>query len=150
MAEGDAYLYNDFKEQLLSKVHDLTNGGDTLQCTLHTGYTPDIDAHVIWATAGVSSTEYGTADGYTAGGAVLANQAVVQDNTNDRGTLDFDDVTWAALGALTPATPSHAILWNNTPAGPVDPLIGYVVLGTTATDGNNYTLQWAAPALTLT
>lgn len=148
MAEGDAFLYNDFKEQLLSKLHDLTNGADTLQVTLHTAYTPDIDAHQVFAD--VSGTEYSTADGYTAGGKVLANQAVSQNNTSDRGELDFDDVTWTSLGALTPNTPSDAIVWNNTPAGPVDPLIGYVELGSTATDGNDYTLQWAAPALTLT
>ncbi len=148
MAEGDAFLYNDFKEQLLSKLHDLTNGADVLNVTLHTAYTPDIDAHQV--RADVVGTEYGTADGYTANGKILANQAVAQDDGNDRGTLDFDDVTWTSLGALAPATPSDAILWNETPVSPVDPLIGYVELGTTATDGNDYTLQWAAPALTLT
>lgn len=148
MAEGDAFLYNDFKEQLLSKLHDLTNAADVLNVTLHTAYTPNIDTHQV--RADVVGTEYGTADGYTANGKILANQAVAQDDGNDRGTLDFDDVTWTSLGALTPATPSDAILWNETPAGPVDPLIGYVELGTTATDGNDYTLQWAAPALTLT
>ena len=148
MAEGDALLYNDFKEQLLSKIHDLTTGGDTLQVTLHTAYSPDIDAHQVWAD--VSATEYSTASGYTAGGVVPANQAVSQNNAADRGEFDMDDVTWTSLGALTPATPSDAIFWNQTPAAPVDPLIGYVELGTTATDGNDYTLQWAAPAMTLT
>lgn len=148
MAEGDATLYNDFKEQLLSKLHDLTNGADTLQVTLHTAYTPDIDTHQVFAD--VSGTEYGTASGYTAGGQVPANQAVSQNNTSDRGEFDMDDETWTALGALSPATPSDAIFWNNTPAGPVDPLIGFVELGATATDGNDYTLQWAAPAMTLT
>ena len=148
MAEGDAFLYNDFKEQLLSKLHDLTNGADVLNVTLHTAYTPDVDAHQV--RADVVGTEYGTANGYTANGKILANQAVSQNNTSDRGELDFDDVTWTSLGALSPATPSDAILWNETPSSPVDPLIGYVELGATATDGNDYTLQWAAPALTLT
>jgi hypothetical protein len=150
MAEGDAFLYNAFKEDLLSKVHDLTNAADVLRATLHTAYTPNIDTHQLFGDAGVSSTEYGTAAGYTVGGQVLANQAVSQNDTSDRGELDFDDETWAALGALTPATPSDAILHNDTPASPLNPLIGYVELGTTATDGNDYTLQWAAPAMTLT
>lgn len=150
MAEGDAFLMNDFKEQLLSKVHDLTNAADALHVTLHTAATPDIDTHALWADAGVSSTEYGAGAGYTANGIILANQAVSQNNTSDRGELDFDDATWSSLGALTPATPSDAFVWNNTPAAPLDPLIGYVELGVTATDGNDYTLQWAAPALTLT
>ncbi len=150
MAEGDATLYNAFKEDLLSKVHDLTNAADVLRATLHTGYTPNIDTHQLFGDAGVSSTEYSTADGYTAGGQVLANQAVSQNDTSDRGELDFDDETWTALGALTPATPSDAILHNDTPASPLNSLIGFVELGVTATDGNDYTLQWAAPAMTLT
>lgn len=150
MAEGDALLYNAFKEDLLSKVHDLTNAADVLAVTLHTAYTPNIDTHQLWADAGVSSTEYSTASGYTAGGQVPANQAVSQNDTSDRGEFDMDDETWTSLGALTPATPSDAIFWNNTPAAPLDPLIGYVELGVTATDGNDYTLQWAAPAMTLT
>lgn len=148
MAEGDVLFYNDFKEQLLSKLHDLTNAADVLNVTLHTSYTPNIDTHQV--RADVVGTEYGTANNYTANGKILANQAVVQDDSNDRATLDFDDVTWTALGTLSPATPSDAIIWNETPSSPVDPLIAYVELGSTATDGNDYTLQWAAPAMTLT
>ncbi len=141
MAEGDIVAYNDFKEQLFKKVHDLM--ADTVKVTLHTGYTPNIDTHQVWADAGVSSTEYGSGAGYTAGGKTLANKSVTQDNTNDRALWDADDVTWTALGALSPATPSHAIIWNDTPTSPADPLLDYVVLGTTATNGGNYTLQWS-------
>lgn len=148
MAEGDALHYNDFKEQLYSAKHNLVNAGHALNVTLHTSYTPDIDAHQV--RADVVGTEYGTADNYTAGGKTLANQAVAQDNGNDRATLDFDDAVWTSLGALSPATPSDAIIWNDGQTSPVDPLIGYIELGTTATDGNDYTLQWAAPAMTLT
>lgn len=139
MPEGDIVAYNDFKEQLFKKIHDLVN--DTVKVTLHTGYTPNIDTHQVWAD--VSATEYGTASGYTAGGKTLANKSVTQDNTNDRALWDADDVTWTSLGALSPATPSHAILWNDTPTSPADPLLDYVLLGTTATNGGNYTLQWS-------
>src|SRR3989304_3490223 len=110
MAEGDGAFYNNFKEQVLEGVFNLASGGHTLKLTLHTGYTPDIDAHTVGAD--VSATEYGTASGYTAGGATLAGQDVTQDNTNDRGVFDATDVTWASLGPLSPATPSHCILWD--------------------------------------
>lgn len=140
MAQGDIVAYNDFKEQLFKKIHDLVN--DTVKVTLHTSYTPNIDSHQVWAD--VSSTEYSTASGYTAGGKTLANKSVTQDNTNDRALWDADDVTWTSLGALSPATPSHAIIWNDTPTSPADPLLNYVVLGTTATNGGNYTLQWSS------
>lgn len=138
MPEGDITIYNRFKLDLLKKIHNLANAGDTIKVTLHTGYTPNIDTQGVWAD--VSATEYGTAGGYTAGGKTLANQATAQDNTNDRSTFDADDVTWTSLG-LSPATPSHAIISNATAAS--QPLIGYVLLGTTATNGGNYTIQWS-------
>ena len=98
---------------------------------------------MLWADAGVSSTEYGTANGYTAGGKVIASQLVTQDDGTDRGVFDAADVTWTSLGALSPATPSHVLLWDNTPSTPLDPLIAYWVLGTTATNGGDYTIQWS-------
>jgi hypothetical protein len=115
--------------------------GDTLKVTLHTSYTPS-QAHTNWAA--VSATEYGGGSGYTAGGKTLGSQAVTTNTTAHRGEFDGADVTWTALGPLTPATPGHAILWDDTPTTPItDPLIGYWVLGTTATNGGDYTLQWS-------
>lgn len=145
MAQGDIVVYNDLKEQLFKKVHDFVN--DTFKVTLHTGYTPNIDTHQVWAD--VSSTEYGSGSGYTAGGVTLASKTVTQDNTNDRAAFDAADAQWTSLGPLSPATPSHAIIWNDTPTSPADPLVCYVVLGTTATNGGNYTLQWAAAGILL-
>jgi len=143
MAEGDGVLYNSFKEKLMEGVFNLATGGHTLKVTLHTSYTPNIDTHTVWADTGVSTTEYGTGAGYTAGGKTLAGQDVTMDTTNDRGKFDATDVTWTALGPLSPATPGHAILWDDTPTTPAaDPLMAYWILGTTATNGGDYTLQW--------
>lgn len=149
MAEGDGFIYNNFKEQVMEGVFNLATGGDTIKTTLHTSYTPNIDTHTLWADAGVSSTEYGTASGYTAGGRTLAGQDATQDNTNDRGVFDGTDETWTSLGPLSPATPGHAIQWDDTPAAPLDPLIAYWELGTTATNGGDYTLQWGANGIIL-
>lgn len=147
MAQGDGAIYNDFKEQVLKGVHDLAN--DTLKISLHTGYTPNVDSHAVWAD--VSATEYGSGAGYTAGGATVSSPTVTQDNTNDRAALDAPDVTFTSLGPLDPATPSHAILRNDTPTSPADPLIAYWELGSTATNGGDYTLQFnAAGIMTLT
>jgi hypothetical protein len=149
MAQGNGAIYNNFKEQVMEAVFNLATGGDTLQITLHTGYTPNIDSHALWADSGVSSTEYGSGSGYTAGGKTLASQDTTQDNTNDRGVFDAADVTWTSLGALSPATPSHTILWDTTPTSPADPLICYWELGSTATNGGNYTLQFGANGIIL-
>ena len=151
MAEGDGLIYNNFKETIMHGVYNLANAGDELHITLHTSYVPNIDAaHSVWADAGVSSTEYGTADGYTALGKILANQAVTQDDANDRADLDADDVTWTSLGALTPATPSDAILWDTAPTSPqADPLICYWELGSTATNGGDYKLEFGTNGILL-
>jgi hypothetical protein len=75
--------------------------------------------------------------------------ATPQDNTNDRAAFDAADVTWTALGPLSPATPSHAIVKNDTPTSPLDPLVCYVELGTTATNGGDYTIAWHANGILL-
>jgi hypothetical protein len=142
MAQGDGVVYNDFKEQILKGVHNLASGGHTLKMILVSGYTPNIDTDQVYAD--VSGTEYGSSAGYTAGGETLGSQSVAQDNTNDRGVFDAADVTWTSLGPLSPATPSHAILYNDTPTSPADPLAAYWEIGSTATNGGNYTLQFHA------
>ena len=147
MAEGDGAIYNNFKEQVMEGEFDLANGADTLKIILVSGHVPDIDTDDEYAD--VSGDEYGAGLGYTVGGETLANQDVTQDNVNDRGVFDADNVTWASLGPLVPATPSHAILYDDTHAS--DLLICYWELGTTATNGGDYTLQFnAVGIITLT
>ena len=146
MAEGDGAIYNNFKETVMEEMFNLANGADTVQLSLHTGYSPDIDAHDQWAD--VSATEYGTGTNYSSGGATLASQDVTQDDANDRGVFDADDGTWSSLGPLAGlATPSHAILWDDTAAG--DELICYWTLGTTATNGGDYKLAFSSSGIIL-
>lgn len=148
MAEGDAVLYNCFKHWVLEGVYNLASGGHTLKMMLVHDYTPNIDTHTAKADV---ATEYGTAGGYTAGGATLANQDCTLDTANDRGKFDADDCVWTSLTLSTPATPSHAVLYDDSVSTtPVtDPLIMYFVLGTTATNGTNYTLVFGANGLIL-
>ena len=139
MAEGDGTLYRRFKSLLMEGALDLTGAGITV--TLHTSYTP-AQTHDEWTD--VSATEYGAGTGYTAGGKILGSTTVITNTTLHRGEFDAADATWTSLGPLTPATPGHAILWDDTPTTPVaDPLIAYFELGSTATNGGDYTLQWS-------
>jgi len=149
MAEGDGAIYNEFKETVMEGVFNLATGGDALYLTLHTSYTPNIDTHDVWSD--VSATEYGSGSGYTAGedaSNLLASQDVTEDTTNDRGVFDGTDHTYSSLGPLTPAAPGHTIMHANL-ATPVDPLILYWELGTTATNGGDYTLQFGANGIML-
>ena len=143
MAEGDGVVYNNFKEQVLNGLFNLANAADVIQTILVTGHVVDIDGDAGYAD--VSADEYGAGLGYTVGGEVLAGQSTAQDNANDRGVFDGTDETWAALGPLVPATPSHAIMYDQTAAG--DPLMAAWELGTTATNGGNYTLTWHADGI---
>lgn len=134
-------LYNNAKEQLLrSAVSDLAAVATDVRVSLHTGYTPDVDLHQVWAD--VSATQV-TGAGYTAGGAAVATKTVTQDNVNDRAVFDGDDVTWTALNV---GTPSHAIIRDAT----ADILLGYWPV-TTPSNGGNYTLAFdPSGILTLT
>jgi hypothetical protein len=141
MAEGDGTLYRRFKSLLMEGVIDLASGGNTIKVTLHTSYTPN-QAHDGWGD--VSATEYSTGVGYTAGGKTLGSQAVSTNTSAHRGEFDGANVVWSSLGPLTPATPGHAIMWISDITTPVtQPLIGYWELGSTATNGGDYTLAWS-------
>ena len=125
-------LYNNYKEQTFkSAVSDLSAVGTDVRVSLHSGYTPNIDTHQVWAD--VSGTQL-TGTGYTSGGAAVANKTVTQDNTNDRAIFDGDNVTWTGLNA---GTPSHAIIRDAT----ADVLIGYWAV-TTPSNGGDYTLSF--------
>lgn len=133
MAEGAISVYTVFKEQLLkSAILDLSSAGTTVKITLHTGET--FSAADTWST--VSGTEYTTAGNYTADTKALANKAVTADGANVN--FDADTVTWTAL-TLSPTTPACAILRVDDAN---DYLICFVELGTTATNGGDYSIVW--------
>ena len=132
-------VYNNFKEQLLrSTVPDLSLVATEVRVTLHEAYTPDIDAHQLWADVGVSSTE-AVGTGYTANGIALATKTVTQDNVTDRAVFDAADVTWTGinLGA------THHWIIREVSTGI---LMCYGAAAVT-TNGGDYTLQWSADGI---
>lgn len=150
MAEGDGVLYRTFLEDVMSGHHDLDTGGNTLKMMLVAGYTPDTEAHNVWADV---STKAVTGTGATA--QTLANQTVIETGTaatgtgGERGKFDADDVTFSTLNiGGTSGAPSHAVLYNDTPTSPADPLIGYWEV-TTASNGGNYKLQFGAGGIVI-
>lgn len=136
MAEGAGAIYNNFKSAILKGEIDLVN--DTLRMILVSSYTPDIDTDTQYSH--VSGNEYASGSGYTAGGKALTGNSVTTDTANDKGVFDADDVSWSSLGPLSPATPSHAILYDDTTTNKL--LIAYWEIGTTATNGGDYALRF--------
>ena len=149
MAEGDGHIYRTFKEDVMAGLHELDTGGNTLKVALVTGYSLNTVTHNTWSDASAAEV---TGTGYSAGGSTLTGQTVTETGTGtgttgERGKFDAGNVTWTGLNiGGTSGSPSHAVLYNDTPTSPADPLIGAWEV-TTATNGGNYTLEWAAAGL---
>lgn len=94
--------------------------------------------------AGITKTEHSNANGYTTGGATLANVAVTTVTTND-AKFDADDVTWTASGG--PITASYAIIYNDTDTN--DPPLAFIDFGgsESAGDGTDFKLVWNASGI---
>ena len=97
MAEGDATVLNNFKEQLLLKTIDCDT--DTFKIALYDTALASPDG----AAPAYSVTNEISGSGYTAGGAAVATPVVTQDDTNNRAKWDDDgsNITWTNLAANT-------------------------------------------------
>jgi len=131
MASG---IYNYFKTNIMAALFNLSNGGDSIKCALldsSHAFTPEDDAWTDVSANEISGT------GYTAGGAVLANQALTIDDANDRGVWDADDPVWTT----STFTVAHVVIYDDTHA--TDGLICSVDLGgDLAVVAGTFTLQF--------
>lgn len=135
--------FNCFVQDVGQKVHNLN--ADTLKILL-TNTAPA-------ATNAVKTdlTEISAGNGYTAGGTAVGSNAYSQ--TSGVGKLTGNDVVFTASGgSIGPAR--YAVLYNDTPTSPADPLIGWWDYGSSVTlaDGETLTvdLDQVAGILTLT
>ena len=115
--------FNQFVEDLAEKVHNL--GADTLKILLTN--TAPIASNAVKA----DLTEISAGNGYTAGG----NSAAVSSSAQSSGTYKLvlsDPATWTASGG-TIGPFRYAVLYNDTPTSPADPLIGYWDYGSAIT-----------------
>ena len=141
MAEGDAHVVNNFKEQLLLKTIDCNS--DTFRMALYS------DAYAASQLDGAdpayATTNEIVASGYTAGGASIGVPVVAQDDTNDRASWDDDgtDVLWTSLAT---ATILRAILYDDTTATKWLCIIWEIA---TNSNGGNYTLAFASTGMLL-
>lgn len=133
-----------FTEHLSEKVHNL--GADTLKVLL-TNTAP------VAATSAVKAdlTELGAGNGYSAGGSAAAITSSAQ--TAGVYKLVLVDVTFTASGGSVGPF-RYAVLYNDTPTSPADPLIGFYDYASAVTlaDGESFTVDFdpTTGALTLT
>jgi hypothetical protein len=136
MAPQPFNKFNSFVEHLAEKVHNL--GADTLKVYL-TPTAPDAAADVVKADLAEVLT---TTGGYTAGGATAAVTTSAQTGGTYKLVLG-DPPTWTATGSgFGPFR--YAVLYNDTPTSPADPLIGWWDNGSnvTLTVGQSFTVDF--------
>lgn len=129
--------FDAFVENLAEKVHNL--GADSLKVML-TNIAPA-------ATNSIKTdiTEISAGNGYTAGGTAPAITSSAQ--TSGTYKLVLADVTFtAAGGSIGPFR--YAVLYNDTPTSPADPLIGYWDRGASVTLSDGDSLTWDADPTT--
>ncbi len=120
--------FNQFVEDVAEKVHNL--GADTFKVLL------TLTAPVATNSVKGDLTEISAGSGYTAGG----NSASITSSAQTSGTYKLvlaDPTTWTSAGAF--ANFRYAVLYNDTPTSPADPLIGWWDYGSTVTLANGET-----------
>ena len=111
---------------------------DTFHLALVTSdYTPDLTNHEFFGD--ITNEVVGT--GYVAGGKVLSDLSVTQDDAGGQAIWDATIIVWAN----SEITARAAILYKNTGNAATSPLIRYYDFAADyTTDGGSYTITWPA------
>ena len=127
--------FQPFVEHLPEKVHNL--GADTLKVML-TNTAPNASDATF-----SQLTEISAGNGYTAGGTAASISASAQSGGTYKLTL-ADVVFTASGGTIGPFR--YAVLYNDTPSSPADPLIAYWDYGSSITlqSGETFTVDFDA------
>lgn len=133
--------FENFSEDLASGIHQFHAAGHTLKVYL-SNTAPDVAADEIKT----DMAEITNQNGYT------APVDVQNDISRSGGTTSVTgvDVVITASGAVGPFR--YVVLYNDTPAGPVDPLIGYWdygAAGVTLANGETFTVDFGSSIFTL-
>lgn len=135
--------FQDFVERLGQGVHDFRSTGHVLKVYL-SNTTPSASTHAVKA----DLPEISAGNGYTAGGASISNNWTESGGT---ASLTGTDVSWTASGG-TIGPFRYAVLYNDTPTSPADPLIGWWDYGSSITlnAGETFTVDFGANIITIT
>lgn len=131
--------FNQFVSDLFGKVHDLLGTAGSTSDTLKVAASNTSPTAATDATFS-QITEISAGNGYSAGGASLANVGAVSTGTF---TLTATNVTWTASGG-TIGPLRYLCVYNDTPTSPADPLVCYFDHGSSVTlaDGESFTIKW--------
>ena len=135
--------FQDFVEQLGKGIHHLHAAGDTLKVYL-SNTAPNAATHAVKADLAEITAEHG----YPAGGTDSQNDYTESGGT---GMMTGTDIVFTASGG-TVGPFRYAVLYNDTPTSPADPLVGWWDYGSSITlqDGESFTVDFGASVLALT
>lgn len=139
---------------LFTRNFQLLNIADLLTATVKLGlvssaYSPNVDettGHNVWGD--VSANEIAAGNGYTAGGATIANDVATAITNGFK--YESDDPSWTASGGNIPAWRYGVLYVSGSLWSLTSPLIGYFVGDNTpadipaTTDGNTLTITCPA------
>jgi len=136
--------YDQFVVDLAAGVHVLTTGGSQLQCVLsNTAPVVATDA-ILTDVTQIAYTNITEADPFD-------TTNVGAESPAGTWAITGTDIILNATGAV--ATFRYVILYNDTPAGPVDPLIGYWDYGAggvTLASGETFTIDFTGNIFDIT
>lgn len=118
--------FDEFVQDLASGVHQLQTGTAHVLKVLLTNTAP-----VATNSVKADLTEISAGNGYTAGGATVGTITGVQASGTMKVTGGTDPVITASGGTIGPFR--YAVLYNDTPSSPADPLIGWWDYGSSIT-----------------
>jgi hypothetical protein len=127
--------FNQFPSDLLAGVHAFAS--HTVKVLLTN--TAPVATNAVKA----DLTEIGAGNGYSSGGATSTVSSYSQ--SGGVAKLVLTDVTWTASGgSIGPFR--YAVIYNDTPTSPADPLVGWVDYGAARTlgDGESFTVDFSA------
>ncbi|HSV92125.1 MAG TPA: hypothetical protein VLH81_03575 [Desulfobacterales bacterium] len=134
--------FNCFAGDLAKGIHQLQAAGHTLKVLL-TNTAP-----VATNSVKADLTEITAQNGYPAGGSDIQNDLSITTNV---ATLTGTDVVFTASGGSFGPW-RYAVLYNDTPTSPADPLIGWWDYGSSVTTqiGETVTIDFGASIYTVT
>lgn len=137
MASG---VYNQFKTEIMNGTFDLP--ADSIICNLMTATHAFTVANLGWAS--VSANQI-TGPGYPNGDSnVLQAVTVTQDDIDNEGVFDAQDISWTSATF----TARHAVIYDDTPTSPADPLICSIDFQSDQSVSNGtFTIVWDAEGI---
>lgn len=128
--------FNQFVLDVASGVHQLQTGTSHVLKVVLSNTLP-----VATNTVLANITQISASNGYTTGGVSVGTITGAQTSGTFK-LIGGTDPSWTASGGSMPAF-QYAVLYNDTPTSPADPLIGWWDYGTalTITSGNAFAVD---------